>query len=90
MAINRESANDVSFSLKILRDGEEVESKEGADKVDDFVISCTITEGIDSAGVQAEIMLQDSADLISTLTGSETWRIEIQTGNSEAVYFFVS
>ena len=40
MAINRESANDVSFSLKIIRDGEEVESKEGADKVDDFVISC--------------------------------------------------
>tara|TARA_R100000005_G_scaffold94498_3_gene72701 strand:- start:4533 stop:5945 length:1413 start_codon:yes stop_codon:yes gene_type:complete len=90
MAINRESANDVSFSLKIIRDGEEVESREGADKVDDFVISCIITEGIDSAGVQAEIMLQDSADLISTLTGSETWRIEIQTGNSEAVYFFVA
>lgn len=90
MAINRESANDVSFSLKILRDGKEVESQDGSDKVDDFVISCTITEGIDSAGIQAEIMLQDSADLISTLTGSETWKIEIQTGNSEAVYYFVA
>lgn len=90
MAINRESANDVSFTLKIIRDNEEVQNKDDEDKVNDFVISCTITEGIDSAGVQAEIMLQDSADLISTLTGSETWKIEIQTGNSEAVYFFVA
>ncbi|AFD02627.1 hypothetical protein Syn7803C97_11 [Synechococcus phage S-MbCM6] len=90
MAINRESANDVSFTLKIIRDNEEVQSRDDEDKVNDFVISCTITEGIDSAGIQAEIMLQDSADLISTLTGSETWKIEIQTGNSEAVYYFVA
>ena len=90
MAINRESSNDVSFSLKIIRDGEDISNQEQEDKVEDFVISCIITEGIDSAGIQAEIMLQDSADLISTLTGSETWRIEVQTGNSEAVYFFVA
>lgn len=90
MAINRESANDVSFSLKIIRDNKEVESSDQNDKVDDFVMSCIIQEGIDSAGIQAEIVLQDSADLVSSLTGSETWSIRIQTGNSEAVYNLVA
>lgn len=86
MAIQRDSANDVSFSLKLRRDGSYVQNSDGASSLEDFVMACTIQEGIDSAGIQAEIVLQDSAGLINSLTGSEEWVIRIDTVHGEVVY----
>jgi len=86
MAINRESSNDTAIRLRIKRDGKYVANKNGATDLQDFVMACTVQEGIDSAAIQAQIVIQDSAGLINTLTGSESWEILFQTGNNEAVY----
>ena len=86
MAIVRDTANDVSFSLKLRRDGSYVKNNEGATNLEDFVMACTVQEGIDSSAIQAEIVLQDSAGLINTLTGSEEWVIRIDTVHGQAVY----
>jgi hypothetical protein len=86
MAILRDNANDVSFSLKLRRNGSYVKNSEGATNIEDFVMACTVQEGIDSAGMQADIVLQDSAGLINTLTGSEEWVIRIDTVHGQAVY----
>ena len=73
MSIVRDTANDVSFSLKLRRDGSYVKNNDGATNLEDFVMACTVQEGIDSSAIQAEIVLQDSAGLVNTLTGSEEW-----------------
>lgn len=86
MAILRDSANDVSFSLKLRRDGSYVKNNQGASSLEDFVMACNIQEGIDTAGIQAEIVIQDSAGLLNTLTGSEEWVVRIDTVHGEAVY----
>ena len=86
MAIVRDTANDVSFSLKLRRDGSYVKNNDGATNLEDFVMACTVQEGIDSSAIQAEIVLQDSAGLVNTLTGSEEWVIRIDTVHGQAVY----
>ena len=47
MASLRQSASDVSFSLKIRRDGQYLENSDGANSLEDFVMACNIVEGID-------------------------------------------
>lgn len=88
MTILRESATDAKFSLKIRRNGSYIENKDGATDLDDFVRACEIIEGIDTAGISAQIVLEDSAGLINSLTGSEEWVITVSTGNSDASYAF--
>ena len=47
MASLRQSASDVSFSLKIRRDGQYLENSDGANSLEDFVMACNIIEGIE-------------------------------------------
>jgi len=94
MSIKRQNSTDVNVSLKISRDqGQTFVKTEGngdnqADELKQFLTAFTITEGIDIPAIYAELILQDSSGLINSLDGSETWRLEIETGNSEVVYFF--
>lgn len=88
MALSRDNSNDVSFSLKVMRDGQYLKNSEGASSLGNFVMSCAITEGIGKAGIEAEIVLQDSAGLINSLTGSELWMVTIETVHSKVQYRF--
>ena len=90
MPITRQSASDVSFSLKIRRDGQYLQNSDGANSLEDFVMACNIVEGIDSAGISAEIVLQDSAGLINTFTGSEEWIIRIDTSTGTKAWSLVT
>lgn len=87
MPIKTQQAAGAKLILKILRNGNYLTNAEGADEVTDFCMSMVINEGIDSAAIYAEIAIQDSANLINKLTGSETWEITLQTGNSDARYY---
>lgn len=84
--MKREASNDVSFKLKILRNGEYLKNPQGATDLQDFVMACTVMEGINLAAIQAEIVIQDSANLIDSLTGSELWEITMQTADNYGVY----
>lgn len=84
--MKREASNDVAFKLKVLRDGKYLKNDQGAEDLQDFVMACTIMEGINLAAIQAEIVIQDSANLIDSLTGSETWEIRMEAGPDTAVY----
>ena len=92
MAIQRQNATDVSVSLKVSRDNGQtyIKNADGDDELGQFIMSFTITEGIDVPAIYAEIAIQDSAGLIDSLTGSETWVLTVQTGNSEAGYSFTA
>ena len=92
MAIKRQNSTDVKISLKVSRDSGQtfLRNSDGDEELGDFLVACTITEGIDIPAVYAELIIQDSAGLVNTLTGSETWRLIIETGNSEVGYYFQS
>lgn len=87
MAITSQQSATAKLILKIRRNGQYLTNDQGADEVTDFCMSMVIVEGIDSAAISAEIAIQDSANLINKLTGSETWEIRLETGNSSATYY---
>lgn len=99
MAITRESANDVKFSLRLYRfDGEGKQqpltgkNSDGSDasELADFVISLNIIESISASAIRAEITVQDSAGLIKSLRGGEVWKLKFETGNVDATYEMTS
>lgn len=92
MAIKRTNATDVSVSLKLSRDNGKtfISNKDGDEELGQFILSFVITEGLDMSAIYAEIAIQDSAGLIDSLTGSETWILTVETGNSEAGYAFTA
>lgn len=88
MPINRESSTDVQFILTaIRRDSNEVlKNGEGLSDLSDFIVTANLTESINSAGIQGEINIQDSANLIASLRGDELWRFQYSTAQGDIVH----
>lgn len=88
MPIRRESATDVQFVLTaIRRDSNEVlKNDQGLSDLSDFVVTANITESINAAGIQGEINIQDSANLIARLRGDELWRLQYSTAQGDIVH----
>ena len=81
MAINTSSKTQTKVGLKIIKDDNSVwTNPDGLSDLGEFVVAVTIEEGIDSPAISAELILTDGAGLVNKLTGSETWRITIETG----------
>lgn len=82
--MQRETSNEVIFKLKIKdSQGKYRTNSSGDDQLQDFVMACTVTESISMAAINAEIVIQDSANLIASLKGSEIWEISFEVGGKE-------
>lgn len=97
MAAPTESSNDVAFSFKIRIPSEDINAKpryvtnnEGASELANFVLAVDIREGINSSAIYADITIQDSANLIQYLKGSETFEIKFARGRDVAGYALTS
>ncbi|QBQ74898.1 hypothetical protein RW110999_013 [Cyanophage S-RIM4] len=98
MAMSRETANDVDFSLKVYREisgnkPKYLTAKNDGDaeasELADFVIALNVIESLSSSAIRAEITIQDSAGLVNHLKGGEFWRMTFKTGNTDATYDLV-
>ena len=84
--MQRQAATDAVFVLQLIRDGQVVKNKDGADNLSDFVVTCNVIQSINSAGIQAEINIMDSADLITSLRGDEIWNLLYKTQQQAVSY----
>ena len=82
----RESATDGRFSLRLIRDGQLEENSSGASDLADFVVTCNVIQSINGAGIQAEINIMDSANLINSLVGDEIWQLIYTTQQGTISY----
>lgn len=57
-------------------------------KLDDFIIECTISEGIDTPGIRCTLVFDDSADFISKITGGEKLVVELASVQKKQKYNF--
>ena len=57
-------------------------------KIDEFVVGCIISEGIDTPGIRCTLTFDDSADFISKINGGEILKVTLKTVQKKQVYNF--
>ena len=86
-SIRRNEAGDVEVSVNVFRDGQKLQSSEGADDIYDFITGIEIYESITSSTIEAKILFNDGSGFIGAMTGSEQFRIVIRGTIIDRVYY---
>ena len=78
MTIRRSESGDVEVKVNVFRDGNKLQSSEGADDIYDFITGIEIYESITSSTIEVKLLFNDGSGFIGALTGSELFRIQIR------------
>lgn len=73
--------------VSIIRGGSKLTGAVGDRFIEDYVQEITIMESLNSPAVEVHLVLNDYANLSQVLTGTEIFKIEISTENSDRTYF---
>ena len=90
MTITRQNPGDVNVTLAIYRDGEKLTSKEGNWDVSEYLKGFEIFESINSATIEASLIIEDSGGLIGAMTGSELFKLEVRSSIMDRMYYLRS
>jgi hypothetical protein len=77
MTLERQNPGDVNMSVSIIKDGKKLKNDAGEYELKEFVRGFEIFESIGSATLEAKLIIQDTAGLINTLTGTELFEIRL-------------
>ena len=77
MTLERQNPGDINMSVAIIKDGQKLKNEGGEYELKEFVRGFEIYESIGSATLEAKIVLQDTAGLINSLTGTELFEVRL-------------
>ena len=87
MTIRRSESGDVEVKVNVFRDGNKLQSSEGADDIYDFITGIEIYESITSSTIEVKLLFNDGSGFIGAMTGSEMFRIVISGTIMDRVYY---
>ena len=87
MTIRRSEAGDVEVKVNVFRDGNKLQSSDGADDIYDFITGIEIYESITSSTIEVKLLFNDGSGFIGAMTGSEMFRIIISGTIMDRVYY---
>ena len=87
MTIRRNETGDVEVKVNVFRNGQKLQSSEGADDIYDFITGIEIFESITSSTIEAKLLFNDGSGFIGAMTGSELFRIIISGTILDRVYY---
>ena len=77
MTLERQNPGDVNMSVAIIKDGQKLKNDAGEYELKEFIKGFEIYESIGSATLEAKIVLQDTAGLINSLSGTELFEVRL-------------
>ncbi len=86
-SIRRSEAGDVEVTVNVFRNGNKLQSSEGADDIYDFITGIEIYESITSSTIEVKLLFNDGSGFIGAMTGSEQFRIMIRGTIIDRVYY---
>ena len=75
MTLERAQAGEIDFSCAVYRDGVRLENSDGKWDLKEFVKTFEIFELISSSTIEAQMVIEDAAGFIGSLTGSEVYGV---------------
>jgi hypothetical protein len=86
-SIRRNESGDVEVKVNVFRNGQKLQSSDGADDIYDFITGIEIYESITSSTIEVKLLFNDSSGFIGAMTGSEQFRIIIRGTILDRVYY---
>ena len=86
-SIRRNESGDVEVKVNVYRNGQKLQSSDGADDIYDFITGIEIYESITSSTIEAKLLFNDGSGFIGAMTGSEQFRIIIRGTILDRVYW---
>ena len=86
-SIRRNESGDVEVKVNVFRNGQKLQSSDGADDIYDFITGIEIYESITSSTIEAKLLFNDGSGFIGAMTGSEQFRIIIRGTILDRVYW---
>ena len=85
MSSKRANTAEIDFKISLWRNGKRMENSSGKYELAEFVKGFEIVESVESATIEARIIVEDAAGLMGALTGSEVFKLTIFhfTGNRD-------
>ena len=87
-SIRRSESGDVEVKVNVYRNGNKLQSSDGADDIYDFITGIEIYESITSSTIEAKFLFNDGSGFIGAMTGSEQFRVIIRGTILDRVYWF--
>ena len=87
MTIRRNEAGDVEVKVNVFRNGQKLQSSDGADDIYDFITGIEIYESITSSTIEVKLLFNDGSGFVGAMTGSEMFRIVISGTIMDRVYY---
>ena len=82
------NTNIISKKVSVIRGGEKVSGADRANRfIEDYVLEIIIMESINAPAIEMHLVFNDYANLAQVLTGTELFKVEISTENSDRIYF---
>ena len=82
------NSNIISKKVSVIRGGEKVSGADRANRfIEDYVLEIIIMESINAPAIEMHLVFNDYANLAQVLTGTELFKVEISTENSDRIYF---
>ena len=89
-SITRTNAGEVDFKLFMYKDRKKKTTKEGDADLSSFVRGFDVYESISNTCMELRLILEDSAGVLQTLTGTEEFSLQLKTSIIDRTYFFRS
>jgi len=83
----RSNTAEMDFKISLYRNGERMENAEGKYELAEFVKGFEIIEAVESATIEARIIVEDNAGLMGALTGSEVFKLTIFHFTGDRTYW---
>ena len=77
MSSKRANTAEIDFKISLWRNGKRMENASGKYELAEFVKGFEIVEAVESATIEARIIVEDAAGLMGALTGSEVFKLTI-------------
>ncbi|WLW36851.1 hypothetical protein [Synechococcus phage S-8S29] len=90
MTLERAQAGEIDFSCAVYRDGVRLENSDGKWDLKEFVKTFEIFELISSSTIEAQMVIEDAAGFIGSLTGSEVFKLQIRSSIIDRNFFMRS
>ncbi len=83
-------AGEIELQVTLWRDGKRIQNKEGAYDLQNFIRGVEIYESIEQATLECMLIVEDSAGLLKSFTGSEIFKVAIVSSIQDRTYNFIS
>ena len=89
-SISRSNTGEVDFKLFMYKNRKKKTTKQGDADLSSFVRGFEVYESISTTCMEMRLILEDSAGILQSLTGSEEFALQLKTSIVDRTYFFRS